>query len=90
MIIGDLNAKVGKEELYSGTIGSLHINTNENGQRIIDLATSRNLVISSTYFPHKSIHKETWRSPDGKTRNQIDHVLIDRTGASSIMDVRTC
>jgi hypothetical protein len=37
-------------------------------------------------FPHRSIHKYTWTSPDGKTHNQIDHVLIDRRRYSSILD----
>jgi hypothetical protein len=92
MIIGDLNAKLGKKEIYKDTIGkqSLHTDFSDNGQRIIDFAMSRNLVISCTCFPHKALHKGTWRSPDGKTYNQIDHVLIDRRNASSIMDVRTC
>jgi hypothetical protein len=34
-------------------------------------------------FPHRSIHKYTWASPDRQKHNQIDHVLID-----SIFDVR--
>ena len=48
------------------------------------------MVVSSTCFPHKEIHKQTWRSPDGKTNNQIDHILIDKRNASSVLDVKSC
>ena len=48
---------------------------------------SKNLVVKSTMFPHRNIHKQTWTSPDGKTHNQFDHILIDRRGQSSILDV---
>jgi hypothetical protein len=40
-------------------------------------------------FPHRNIHKHTWTSPDEKTHNQIDHVLIDRRQRST-MNVGPC
>ena len=35
---------------------------------------------------HQNIHKHTRTSPDGKTHNQIDHVLIGRRRHSSVLD----
>jgi hypothetical protein len=92
IILGDLNAKIGREVYYRPTIGkySLHENSNENGSLVIDFAASRNMVVSSTYFEHKNIHKATWESPDGRTKNQIDHVLIDGRHCSNVLDVRSC
>jgi hypothetical protein len=46
--------------------------------RIVNSATSKNLIVKSITFPHQDVHKHTWTSPDGVTHNQIDHVLIDR------------
>jgi hypothetical protein len=35
------------------------------------------------------VNKYTWISPDGKTHNQIDHILIDRRWHSVIFDVQS-
>jgi hypothetical protein len=68
----------------------MHLNTNNNGQKLVDFAAAKSMVVSSTCYPHKEINKQTWRSPDGKTNNQIDHILIDKRKASSILDVKSC
>jgi hypothetical protein len=40
-------------------------------------------------FLHRNIHRFTWTSPNGKTHNQIDHILIDGKRHSSTLDVRS-
>ena len=55
---------------------------------MIQFAVSKGLNISSTTFPHKNIHKETWYSADGRTANQIDHVLISNRFRSAVTDIR--
>jgi hypothetical protein len=40
-------------------------------------------------FPHRKFHEVTWTSPDGRTHNQIDQILIDRKEHSSIPGVRS-
>jgi hypothetical protein len=56
---------------------------------MIQFAISKALNVRSTTFPHKDIHKETWYSADGRTANQIDHVLISNRFRSAITDIST-
>jgi hypothetical protein len=88
ILLGDFNAKVAKEEIFKLIIGnkSLHEASNDNGVRVVNFATSKNLIVKSTKFPHSYIHKP---SPDGVTHNQIDHVLIVQRRHSNILDVRS-
>lgn len=69
---------------------SIHKERNNNGERLIDFAVSRNMVLNSTYFPHKRIHKMTWDSPDGTTFNQTNHVLIDGRHGSDVKGIGSC
>ena len=80
IVLGNFNAQVGKEPVNFPTIGnySLYNLMNDNGSWLIQFAVLRNMIIGSTFHPNKDIHKSTWRSPDGVTFNQIDHLLIDR------------
>jgi hypothetical protein len=88
---GDLNAKVGREDIFKPKIGneSLREISNDNGVRVVNFATSKNLIVNSTMFPHRNIHKYTWTYPDGNTHNQIALILIDRCRHSSVLDVRS-
>jgi hypothetical protein len=76
ILLGDFYAKVGREDIFKPTIGneSLHETSNDNGIRVVNFSTSKNIVVKSTMFPHHKIHT----SPDGKTHNQIDHIFVDR------------
>jgi len=40
-------------------------------------------------FPYRNINKWNWTSHNGKTNNQIDHLLIDKRWHSNILDVRS-
>ena len=52
MLLGDVNAKVGRENIFKPTIRqeSLHHGSNDNGFRLVNFATSQNLVVKNTIF----------------------------------------
>jgi endonuclease/exonuclease/phosphatase family metal-dependent hydrolase len=91
ILLGDFSAKVGREDMLKVIIGneSLHAVSNDKGVREVNFATSKTLIIKSTTFPHRDIHKHTWTPPDGVTYNQIDHVLINKTQHANKLDVRS-
>jgi hypothetical protein len=89
ILLGGCNAKVGRKDIFKPTVGieSSHEISNDNGVRVVNFTTSKNLIVKNTMFPHCSIHKYTWNSPDGRTHNQVDNVLIDIRRHSIILDV---
>ena len=54
ILLGDFNAKVGREHIFKLAIGNwiLHQDSNDNDVIIVNFATSKYLVIKSTTFLH--------------------------------------
>jgi hypothetical protein len=59
ILLGDFNAKLGREDIFKLIIGneSLHQYSNDNGVRRLNFTASKNLVVKSSVFPHQNIHK---------------------------------
>ena len=93
LLLGDLNAQVTSDcSFLPGVIGghSLHSSSNDNGTRLLDFCVAHQLTIGGTLFQHKDIHKGTWRSPNGRTVNQIDHICISKRFGGSLLNVKVC
>jgi hypothetical protein len=90
-LLGDFNARVGRVDTFKPIIGneSLHEVSNDNGIRAVNFAASKDLIVNSTTFPHRDIHKHTWTSPDVVACNEIEHVFTDTRRHSNILDVRS-
>ena len=90
IIMGDMNAKLGKEKLFSQVIGrhTVHNISTENGEMVANYAISNGMFLISTNFQHKKIYIGTWISPDHQTINQIDHVTVSKEKMRLIRDVR--
>jgi hypothetical protein len=83
ILLGDFNAKVGSEDTFKPRIGSMNLHeiSNDNGVRLVNFATSKNLTMKSTMFPH---HNNNLLG-----HNQIDHILIDRRQQSSVLGIQS-
>src|SRR6218665_1129456 len=90
MVIGDFNAKVGHHKGGDGdTIGGHGLGIqNEAGEGLVEFFNGNNLGIMNTWFEQPKRRLYTWTSPDGKHRNQIDYILINKRRKSMIRDVR--
>jgi endonuclease/exonuclease/phosphatase family metal-dependent hydrolase len=93
IVMGDFNAKLGKEEYQKQVAGmyTIYENSNGNGRLLGQFATRNNTLIKSTAYTHKNIYLGTWKIPGTNGEfNQIDHVLVSKRHSSSIKDVRSC
>jgi hypothetical protein len=72
-LFANFNAKFGKEDTFKPTIRneSIHQDSNDNGVRIVNSAASKNLVVNSTIFPHRIIHKTPVPLLVGRLTNRL-------------------
>ena len=92
VVQGDWTAKVGKDAQADwGEVCGPYCNveTNERGLRLLEFATSNNLVLTNTLGHNKPSRRWTWHNPDGKHHNQIDYILVKKHFRSGVNIHRT-
>ena len=89
MIMGDLNAKVGRGRV-GDTVGFFGLgDRNDRGDMWIEWCEENNQMIVNTWFQKHPRKLYTWKSPDNNYRNQIDYITINKRFRNSIIDCKT-
>ncbi|XP_071628651.1 craniofacial development protein 2-like [Temnothorax longispinosus] len=92
-ILGDLNAKIGRtseDDHLRNVVGKYGIGTrNERGERLLQFCIDNNYCITNTTYKQHIRRLFTWTSPDGRTKNQTDYILIRSRWRTSILSVKT-
>jgi hypothetical protein len=72
ILLGEFNAEVGWEHIFKRTIGnkSLHEISDDNGVRVFNFVTSKNMNVKSMMLPHRNVHKYIWTASEGKKENK--------------------
>jgi len=74
----------------SAIIGNhgLHEESNNNGTKLVNMTAEEGLIVKSMMFPRKDIHKYTWIAPNGRYKNQTDHILVNNHFKDSIKNIK--
>ena len=76
--MGDFKVKVGGEKEMEGCVGPYTVeDSNKSGYKLGKTCMGLNLKIANTFFDHPKEEKWRWKFPDGRTTNEIDHILTD-------------
>ena len=77
-VLGDFNARVGRDhQLWNKVIGRHGIgNENANGSMLLDFCVKQSLVITNTAFQQAKKLKASWMHPRSKHWHLTDYVLV--------------
>src|SRR3981081_3571965 len=91
LIMGDWNAKVGSDQItWRGALGQYgYGDCNARGERLLEFCYTNQLCITNTYFQHKLSQKWTWSHPNGKSKNMIDFIIVNKRWRNCILDSRS-
>ncbi|CAF1638407.1 unnamed protein product [Adineta ricciae] len=92
ILAGDLNARLGSDSHTTNprAIGkyTYHQSTYDNGNRLVNYCKACNMRSTQTRFPQPQSRSWTWLHPNGKSKAQLDHILINGKWLNSIRNVR--
>ena len=88
IVLGDFNAILGNEKVPCMTGAHGTGIRNNSGQRLLEFCSANDLFVTNTGFRHHLRRKTTWISPDGRTKNEIDYILIRSRFKSSALNCR--
>ncbi|XP_074662637.1 uncharacterized protein LOC141915124 [Tubulanus polymorphus] len=89
---GDWYVKIGTDAYsgWLGTIGRLGLGKkNDQWLILLEFARTHNLSLLNTFCKQKLSRKASWHSPNGKSHNLIDYLMVDRRFLSSFNLMRT-
>ena len=90
VVLGDLNARVGDEEI-EGIMGKYGVpERNESGESLLNMCVENDLAVGNSFFKKRMIHKYTWvRIERGRVteRALMDYVLITKEMIGRVKDV---
>jgi len=68
ILLGDFNSRIGRDHtLWNGAIGRHGIGScNADGESLLNLCNSHDLVITNTVFQQSNRYKTSWRHPRSK------------------------
>ena len=88
-VMGDLNAKVGRNR-DGNTVGPFGLDArNERGDLWVDWCRNNKVIIANTWFQNHPRRLWTWQSPDDTTRNQVDFIAISKRYKNGVLNCRT-
>ena len=88
-VMGDLNAKLGRERVEDvvGPFGLGHRNGRRD--RLAEWCVENQQVVMNTWFRQPPRRTWTWMSPGDLTRNQIDYITINKRFRNGQKSYRT-
>ncbi|XP_059062408.1 uncharacterized protein LOC131855180 [Achroia grisella] len=78
IVMGDFNAKIGaRKKDEQNVMGIWNFGKrNGRGQTLVDFCIENGMSIMNSYFKKNIKMRWTWISPDCKTRNEIDFIMV--------------
>ena len=92
LIMGDLNAKVGEgNSQWETVMGKYGIgNINDRGEKLLTFCATNNLCLTNTMFKQSKFNRQwTWESPDQRTHNKINYIIISNKWKRCVTNSRS-